>query len=107
MQKSLKKQSTRYLNERIKNTNPSLRNHDSGNGFRFTQAMIDMRNGGISASEGLAMAGMVDAMSKRMQVRLNAVKLQLQCKQMGEDFGKLIKNAKMLVEEGYDEQPEA
>lgn len=73
----------------------------------FTQAMIDMRNGGISASEGLAMAGMVDAMSKRMQVRLNAVKLQLQCKQMGEDFGKLIKNAKMLVEEGYDEQPEA
>lgn len=73
----------------------------------FTQALIDMRNGGISATEGMAMAGMVDAMSRRMQVRLNAVKLQLQCKTMGEDFGKLIKNAKMLVEEGYDEQPEA
>lgn len=72
----------------------------------FTQAMIDMRNGGISAADGLAMASMVDAMSKRMQVRLNAVKLQLQCKQMGEDFGKLIKNSKMLVEEGYIDQPE-
>lgn len=73
----------------------------------FTQAMIDMRNGGITAAEGAAMADMVDAMSRRMQVRLNAVKLQLQCKTMGEDFGKLIKNAKMLVEEGYEEQPES
>lgn len=72
----------------------------------FTQALIDMRNGGISAQEGLAMSAMVDAMSKRMQVRLNAVKLQLQCKQMGEDFGSLIKNSKRLVEDGYDEQEE-
>ena len=73
----------------------------------FTQAMIDMRNGGISAAEGLSMAAMVREMNSRVQTRLNAVNMQLKCRAMGVDFGELIRVAKELELEGHTEQPEA
>jgi hypothetical protein len=69
-----------------------------------TQAIIDIRNGGLEKGEAEVIINAVDCQTRRMQVTLNAIKLQLQVKAAGEDFGKLLKNARKLQDDGYDEE---
>jgi hypothetical protein len=71
-----------------------------------TQAILDMRNGGIEKGEAETIINAVDCQTRRMQVTLNAIKLQLQVKAAGADFGELLRNAKRLTEDGYDEDAE-
>jgi len=68
----------------------------------LTQAIIDMRNGGITAPEATAVIGAVEAQTHRMQTVINAMAIQLKMKQSGVDFGEYLKNAKMIVDIGED-----
>lgn len=69
-----------------------------------TQAILDMRNGGIEKGEAEVIIQAVDCQTRRMQMTLNAIKLQLQVKAAGADFGELLRNAKRLQECGEDDE---
>lgn len=69
-----------------------------------TQAILDMRNGGIERGEAEVIVNAVDCQTRRMQLVLNAIKLQMQVSAAGHDFGELLRIAKRLTDDGYDDE---
>lgn len=68
----------------------------------LTKAMLDMREGGISSVEAQTIISAVDCQTRRMQVIINAMKLQEQLKRAGADFGEYLRNTKTIIELGCD-----
>ena len=66
-------------------------------------AILGIKNGEYTANEAATIFQGIDSATKRMQLHLNSIKLQMQCRQAGDDFGEMLKLSKKLLDEGYAE----
>lgn len=65
------------------------------------QTMMNIDSGAATPQDVEAIAKLADSWVKLIQVQLNSVKTEIECKKNGHDFGKAMKRAKKLVQDGY------
>lgn len=65
------------------------------------QTMLNIENGGATPQDVESISKLTESWVKLIQVQLNAVKTEIECKKNGHDFGKAMKRAKKLVQDGY------
>lgn len=59
--------------------------------------VLQVRNGTMSASQGSAVAGLMDALVKNVQVEINAAKMALATEGKAHNFGRIVGMGQRLI----------
>jgi hypothetical protein len=59
--------------------------------------VLQVRNGTMSASQGAAVAGLMDALVKNVQVEINAAKMALATEGKAHNFGRIVGMGQRLI----------
>lgn len=59
--------------------------------------ILQVRNGTMSASQGAAVAGLMDALVKNVQVEINAAKMALATEDKAHNFGRVVGMGQRLI----------
>ncbi len=65
------------------------------------QTMLTIETGGATIEDVESVSKLADSWCKMIQVQINAVKMELECKKNGHNFGAAMNRAKRLVQDGY------
>lgn len=67
------------------------------------QTIMSIRDGGLTAQEGMAMAANMKELNSNIQCEINATKLSLQADAIGAKFGKVVTMGTKLIGNNKDD----
>ena len=61
------------------------------------QTIMQIRDGGLNASQGMAIAAQMKVLNDNIQCEINAAKLCLLAEERGHDFGRVVSMGRRLI----------